>query len=167
MCSKNRINHNTKHHTWTPGFFRWKPKSGENHRCSCSAFNIFIIEKTCYNICAGADLTNTQAPTCAHLPSSPGRELRPPDSFTSLSWKGATTPRSRLPASPWRELRPPDLIYQPHLEGSYNPLTEGYNPQHLYRPRFINFHTGSKASFRTPLAGHVSSYFQTGPIPYN
>ena len=52
----------------------------------------FIIEKTCYNICAGADLTSTQAPTCARLPASPGRELQPPDSFTSLSWKGATTP---------------------------------------------------------------------------
>ena len=87
-------------------------------------------------------------------------------SFTSLSWKGATTPCSHLLASPGRELWPPALIYQPHLEGSYNPLTEGYNPQHLYGPCFINFHTGSKASFRTPLAGHISSYFQTGPFPY-
>ena len=109
----------------------------------------FIIEKTSYNICAGTDLTSTQAPTCARLPSSPGRELQPPDSFTNLSWKGATTP---------------DLVYQPHLEGSYDPLTEGYNPQHLYGPRFINFHTGSNTFNRTTLAGHVSSYFHTGPF---
>ena len=118
----------------------------------------FIIEKTSYNICAGADLTSTQAPTCARLPASPGRELQPPDSFTSLSWKGATTP---------------DLVYQPHLEGSYNPLTEGYNPQHHLGPRFINFHTRSNNFNRTQLAGHVSPYFQTRPFssfqaqPYN
>ena len=92
-----------------------------------------------------------------------GTHLR---SFTSLSWKGVTTPCSRLPASPGRELRPPDLVYQPHLEGSYNPLTEGYNPQHLYGPRFINFHTGSNKFNRAQLAGHVSSYFQTGPTPH-
>ena len=43
-------------------------------------------------------------------------------SFTSLSWKGATTPCSRLPASPGRELQSPAVVYQPHLEGSYYPL---------------------------------------------
>ena len=87
-------------------------------------------------------------------------------SFTSLSWKGATTPCSHLPVSPGRELRPPALVYQPLLEGSYNPLTEGFNPQHHLGPRFINFHTGSNNFNRTPLAGHISSYFQTGPFPY-
>ena len=75
-------------------------------------------------------------------------------SFTSLSWKGATTPYSRLPASPGRELRPPELIYQPLLEGSYNPLTEGFDPQHHCRPRFINFQIGSN-SFNTTL--HLST----------
>ena len=87
-------------------------------------------------------------------------------SFTSLSWKGATTPCSRLPASPGRELRPPALIYQPHLEGSYDPLTEGYNPQHIYGPCFNNFHIGSNNFNRAQIAGYVSSYFQTGPTPY-
>ena len=77
-----------------------------------------------------------------------GTHLR---SFTNLSWKGAPTP---------------SLVYQPLLEGSYNPLTEGYNPQHHHGPHFINFHTGSKASFRTQLAGHFSLYFQTGPTPH-
>ena len=43
-------------------------------------------------------------------------------SFTSLSWKRATTPYSRLPASPGRELQPPVLVYQPLLEGSNDPL---------------------------------------------
>ena len=75
-------------------------------------------------------------------------------SFTSLSWKGATTPCSRLPASSGRELRPPKLVYQPLLEGSYNPLTEGFDPQHHYRPRFINFQTRSN-SFNTTL--HLST----------
>ena len=65
-----------------------------NTTCQSNTMSLqyFIIEKTYYNICAGADLTSTQAPTCARLPASPGRELQPPDSFTSLSWKGATTP---------------------------------------------------------------------------
>ena len=60
--------------------------------------------------------------------------------------EGGSNPLTRLPASPGRELRPPALVYQPHLEGSYNPLTEGYNPQHLYGPRFINFHTFASAN---------------------
>ena len=90
----------------------------------------------------------------------------PPELVYQPLLEGSSNPLTRLLASPGRELRPPDLVYQPHLEGTYNPLTEGYNPQHLYGPRFINFHTGSKASFRTPLAGHVSSYFQTGPTPH-
>ena len=63
-------------------------------------------------------------------------------SFTSLSWKGGMTPCSHLPASLGRELKTPTLVYQPLLEGSYNPLTEGFNLQHLCGPRFINFHTG-------------------------
>ena len=87
---------------------------------------------------------------CRHPPTE-GYNLL---SFTSLSWKGATTPCTRLPASLGRELRPPALIYQPLLEGSYNPLTEGFDPQHYCRPRFINFHTGSY-SFHTTL--HLST----------
>ena len=78
---------------------------------------------------------------------------------------------------------PPSLVYQPHLEGSFNPLlsftnliwkgattpwyeyqlllaesfhfhTEGFNPQIHCRPRFINFQTGSN-SFNTIL--HLST----------
>ena len=75
-------------------------------------------------------------------------------SFTSLSWKGATTPCSHLLASPRRELRPPALVYQPLLEGSYNPLTEGYNPQHHHGPSFINFQTRSNRFHTKYLVGH-------------
>ena len=57
-------------------------------------------------------------PTRRHPPAE-GYNLL---SFTSLSWKGAKTPYSHLPASPRRELRPPALVYQPLLEGSYDPL---------------------------------------------
>ena len=75
-------------------------------------------------------------------------------SFTSLSWKGATTPCSRLLASPGRELLPPALVYQLPLEGRYYPLTEGFNPQHYCQPCFINFQNGSN-SFNTTL--HLST----------
>ena len=95
-------------------------------------------------------------PTCRHPPALVYQPLL----------EGSSNPLTHLPASLGRELRPPALVYQPHLEGSYNPLTEGYNPQHLYVPRFINFHTGSNNFNRTQLAGHASSYFQTGPFPY-
>ena len=44
-------------------------------------------------------------PACKHPPAE-GYNLL---SFTSLSWKGATTPCSRLPASLGRELLPPDI----------------------------------------------------------
>ena len=56
-----------------------------------------------------------QAPTCKRLqPSLILQPLlegssNPLISFTTLSWKGATTPCSRLPASPGRELLPPDI----------------------------------------------------------
>ena len=111
----------------------------------------FYYKENILQLCTGADSYQYA-----------GTHLR---SFTNLSWKGATTPCSRLPASLGRELRPPDLVYQPLLKGSYNPLTEGYNPQHHLGPRFINFHTGSNNFNRTPLAGHISSYFQTGHFP--
>ena len=130
--------------------FRRKPP------LSSSLSSIFIIKKTSYNHVLVQTHTNTQAPTCRRLqPSLVYQPLlegsyNPLLSFTSLSWKGATTTCSRLLASPRRELQPPSLIYQPHLEGSYNPLTEGYNPQHLYGPCFINFQTGSN-SFNTIL----------------
>ena len=76
------------------------------------------------------------------------------------------TTLSRLPASPGRELQPPALVYQLPLEGSYNPLTEGFDLQHLCGPRFINFHTGSNSFHTTQHVGHFSSYFQTGPTPH-
>ena len=78
------------------------------------------------------------------LPASPGRELRPPDSFTSLSWKGAMTPWSHLPASLGRELQPPDWRLQP----STPPWTTFHQFSHWIqqlqksttcRPRFIIF----------------------------
>ena len=114
--------------------------------------SIFCYKENILQLCTGAD-SYQYAGTHLH-------------SFTSLSWKGSMTPCSHLPASTGRELRPPDLVYQPHLEGRYNPLTEGYNPQHLFGPRFINFHTGSNNFNRTILVGHVSSYFQTVPSSY-
>ena len=102
----------------------------------------FIIEKTSYNICAGAasyqhagthlrSFTNLfwkgAMTPCSRLPASPGRELRPPDLIYQPQLEGSYNPLTRLPASPGRELRPLALIYQPHLEGSYDPLTEVYN----------------------------------------
>ena len=56
-------------------------------------------------------------PARRHLPAEGCNLL----SFSSHYWKGAPTPWSRLPASPGRELLPPALVYQPLLEGSYNP----------------------------------------------
>ena len=75
---------------------------------SLSQPSIFYYKENILQLCAGAE-------SYQHA----GTHLR---SFTSLSWKGATTPCSCLPASPGRELWPPTLVYQPHLEGSYNPL---------------------------------------------
>ena len=116
---------------------------------SSSQSSIFYYKENILQQCTGADSyqhvgTHLQkATTFSRLPASPGRELHSLLSFTSLSWKGATTPYSRLLATTGRELLPPALIYQLPLEGSYNPLTEGFDPQHLHGPRFINFHTGS------------------------
>ena len=165
MCSKNRINHHTKHHTWTLGFLGGNP-SREKTTAAVSQPSIFycrenILQHMCW----------------CRLYQHAGTHLR---LFTSLSWKGAPTPwlvyqpllegsydpLTRLPAFPGRELRPPDLVYQPLLEGSYNPLTEGYNPLHHLGPLFINFHTGSNHFNRTQLAGQNSSYFQTEPFSY-
>ena len=124
-----------------------------------SVFNIYYKENF-LQLCTDADSyqhagTHLQkAATFSCSPATTGRELQPPDlvyqpllegryyrlpSFTSLSWKGATTPYSRLPASPGRELLPPDLVYQLPLEGSYNPLTEGFDLQHHHGPCFIKF----------------------------
>ena len=145
---------------------------GRKAPLTSSLSSIFYYTENILQQCTGADSyqhagTHLQkATTFSHLPASPGRELQPPTLVCQPLLEGSYNPLTCLPASPRRELRPPTLVYQPHLEGSYNPLNEGYNPQHLYGPRFINFHTGSKASFRTPLAGHISSYFQTGPFPY-
>ena len=151
MCSKNRINHHTKHHTWTPRFLGGNPSREKTTAAVAQPSIFYYRENILQHMCWRRLL-----PARRHPPALVYQPLL----------EGSSNPLTRLPASPRRELRPPALIYQPHLEGSNNPLTEGYNPQHLYGPRFINFHTGSKASFRTPLAGHVSSYFQTGPTPY-
>ena len=80
-------------------------------------------------------------------------------SFTSLSWKGATTPYSRLPASPGRELLPPALVYQPLLEGSHYPLHS-----------FTSYHwkgattPSLKASTLRTTMDHVSSIFILDPL---
>ena len=91
MCSKNRINHHTNHHTWTPGFLGGNP-SREKTTAAVAQPSIFyyrenILQHMCWR----------------RLDQHAGTHLR---SFTSLSWKGATTP--------W-------LVYQPLLEGSYDP----------------------------------------------
>ena len=54
------------------------PSQEKNNRCHCLSLQYFIIEKTYYNICAGA-ASYQHAGTHLCL-------------FTSLSWKGATTP---------------------------------------------------------------------------
>ena len=80
--------------------FRWKPNSGENHCCRCFSLQKLLLREL---------LTNMYwcklKPARRHPPAE-GYNLL---SFTSLSWKGATTPCSRLPASPGRELLPPDI----------------------------------------------------------
>ena len=53
----------------------------------------------------------------------------------------------------------PSLILQPLLEGSSNPLTEGFDPQHHRGPRFINFHIGSNNFNTTQLVGLFSLEF--------
>ena len=65
-----------------------------------SQSSIFIIKKTSYNM-----YWRRLIPAHKHPPTE-GYNLL---SFTSLSWKGETTPCSRLPASPGRELLPPDI----------------------------------------------------------
>ena len=65
-------------------------------------------------------------------------------SFTSLSWKGATTPWSRLPASPGRELPPPDWRLQPSapLRTTFHQFShwiQQLQKSTNCRPRFIIF----------------------------
>ena len=160
MCNKNRINH----HTWTPGF-KVETQFGRKPPLLSSLSSIFIIKKTYYNHVLAQTHTSTQAPSCRRLQPSLVLQLllegssNPLISFTSRSWKGATTSWFRLPATPGRELLPPNLVYQQPLEGSYDPLTEGSNPKHHCRPRFINFHTGSNSFHKTHLTGFFSSNF--------
>ena len=65
-----------------------------------SQSSIFIIKKNSYNM-----YWCRLIPVRRHPPTE-GYNLL---SFTSLSWKGATTPCSHLPASLGRELLPPDI----------------------------------------------------------
>ena len=116
MCSKNRINHHTKHHTWTPGFLGGNP-SREKTTAAVAQPSIFYYKENILQLMYWRRLI----PARRHPPALVYQPLL----------EGSYDPLTRLPASPGRELRPPDLVYQPHLEGSYNPLTEGYNPQHL------------------------------------
>lgn len=109
----------------------------------------YIIKKTSYNTVLARTHTSTQAPTCRRL--QPYLILQHPlegssnplIKFTNTHWKGAPTPSSHLLAPIGRELHPLDMIYQLPLEGSFNFLIEGSNPQHFCGPRFINFHIGS------------------------
>ena len=80
--------------------FRWKPNSGENHRCRRLSLQNFIIKKTSYNM-----YWCRLIPARRHPPVE-GYNLL---SLTNLTWKGATTPCTRLPASPGREPLPPDI----------------------------------------------------------
>ena len=150
-----------------------------------SVFNIYYKENI-LQLCTGVDSyqhTGThlqKATTFSRLLASLGRELQPPAlvyhpllegsynpllSFTSLSWKGATTPCSRLPASPGREPLPPALVYQLLMEGSYNPFTEGFDPQHHHGPHFINFQTGSNSFHTRCLIGHQIYLFSSEVHP--
>ena len=99
--------------------FGGKPSREKTTAAVVSIFNIYYIKKTCYNHVLAQTHTITQAPTCRRLqPSLVYQPLlegsyNPLLSFTSLSWKGATTPCSCLPASPGREIQPPDWRLQP------------------------------------------------------
>ena len=73
---------------------------GRKPPLSSSQYSILIIKKTSYNM-----YWRRLIPARRHPPAE-GYNLL---SFTSLSWKGATTPCSCLPASPGRELLPPDI----------------------------------------------------------
>ena len=87
-----------------------------------SVFNIYYNENI-LQLCTGAD-------SYQHI----GTHLQKATTF------------SHLLASPGRELQPPAFIYQLLLEGSYYPLTEGFDPQHHCIPRFINFKLDQTAS---------------------
>ena len=92
------------HHTYATHMntriFRWKPNSGENHRCRCFSLQNLLLRKL-LTIMYWCRLK----PARRH-PLAEDYNLL---SFTSLSWKGATTPCTSLPASPGRELLPPDM----------------------------------------------------------
>ena len=128
--SKQVQEEHNNHHTYATHMntriFRWKPNSGENHHYHCFSLQNLLLRKL-LTIMYWCRLK----PARRHPPAE-GYYLL---SFTSLSWKGATTPCSCLPASPGRGLQP---------------LTEGFDPQHHCRPRFINFQTGSKQLQHNP-----------------
>ena len=111
--------------------FRWKPNSGENHCCRRLSLQNFIIKKTSYNM-----YWCRLKPARKHPPVESYNLL----SFTSLTWKGATTPCSRLPNSPGREPLPPDI----HTS--------------LYWQNASSFRL--KASTFRSTANHVSSIFK-------
>ena len=129
-----------------------------------SQYLIFITKKTSYNHVLEKTHTSMQAPTCKRLqPSLVYQPLlegsyNPLLSFTSLSWKGVTTPYSHLPASPRREPLPPTLVYHLPLEGSHYPLHS-----------FTSYHwkgattPSLKASTFSTIADHVSSIFILDP----
>ena len=118
--------------------FRWKPNSGENHRCRHLILKNYIIKKTSYNM-----YWCRLIPARRHPPVE-GYNLL---SFTSLSWKGATTPCTCLPASPGREPLPLDI----HTS--------------LYWKKASSFRL--KASTLRFTADHVSSIFKLDQNIFN
>ena len=107
MCSKNRINHHTKHHTWTPGFLGGNPSREKTTTAVAQPSIFYYRENILQHMC-----------WCRLLPA----RRHPPALVYQPLLEGSYDPLTRLPASPGRELRPPALVYQPHLERSYDPL---------------------------------------------
>ena len=166
MCSKNKINHHTKHHTWTPGFLGGNPNREKTTAAVAQPSIFYYRENILQHMC-----------WCRLLPA----RRHPPALVYQPLLEGSSNPLTRLPDSPGRELRPPDLVYQPHLEGSYDPLisftsltwkgattpwlkatTLSTTMDHVSSIFILDpniFHT-------TYLIGLFSSDFQTGPTPH-
>ena len=81
--------------------FRWKPNLGENHHYRRLSLQ-YLLQRKLLTIMYWRRLKLAR-----RHPPAEGYNLL---FFTSLTWKGASTPCSRLPALPGRELRPLDII---------------------------------------------------------
>ena len=158
MCSKNRINHHAKDHTWTPGFLGGNPNREKTTAAVAQPSIFYYRENILQHMC------------WRRLDQHAGTHLR---SFTSLSWKGATTPCSRLPASPGRELQPPDWRLQPSapLWTTFHQFSHWIQQiQHntTCRPLFIRFldwthstHLSPKNIHQTETHNHINSFTES------